>query len=81
MAVRLRACRKCSAVQYCCVAHQREHWPQHKRDCAKQAAQKAAQKGAAADKDASLRARLAEVQAPENAGRLNDHLFVQRTDE
>ena len=41
----------------------------------------AMQKGAAADKDASLRARLAEVQAPENAGRLNDHLFVQRTDE
>ena len=26
-------CAKCRQIYYCCVEHQREHWPSHKSDC------------------------------------------------
>jgi hypothetical protein len=30
----LDRCSRCRAVRYCCQAHQREHWPVHKHQCA-----------------------------------------------
>jgi hypothetical protein len=31
----MKKCGRCKAVYYCGTAHQREHWPEHKRDCKK----------------------------------------------
>ena len=38
----LQQCSQCRAVYYCCSAHQREHWPSHKRECRELAAADAA---------------------------------------
>ncbi|ALC40549.1 Zfrp8 [Drosophila busckii] len=27
------SCSRCKIISYCCAAHQRAHWPQHKPDC------------------------------------------------
>ena len=29
----LNACMRCKLVHYCCVEHQRLHWPEHKKKC------------------------------------------------
>ena len=34
----LQLCSQCRAAYYCCGAHQREHWPSHKRECRELAA-------------------------------------------
>lgn len=37
----LKACSRCRAVQYCCTAHQKKHWKQHKTVCQQQRPAKA----------------------------------------
>ena len=48
----LQQCSQCGVVYYCCSAHQREHWPSHKRECRELAAADAAADAAGAEEQA-----------------------------
>eukprot|EP00573_Skeletonema_grethae_P009149 CAMPEP_0201697720 /NCGR_PEP_ID=MMETSP0578-20130828/13012_1 /ASSEMBLY_ACC=CAM_ASM_000663 /TAXON_ID=267565 /ORGANISM="Skeletonema grethea, Strain CCMP 1804" /LENGTH=298 /DNA_ID=CAMNT_0048183981 /DNA_START=109 /DNA_END=1005 /DNA_ORIENTATION=+ len=37
--IKLRTCTACKSARYCSVKCQKEHWPQHKRQCKKRAAE------------------------------------------
>jgi hypothetical protein len=47
----LQQCSRCMTAAYCCAAHQREAWPEHKKAC--RAMQRAAAAGGATTKNAS----------------------------